>query len=78
MSNSKNTSSVSVGCSGIGFILFVMFLVLKLAGVIGWSWWLVTAPLWIPIAFSILSFVLISLLLFVLSLIVILMGGFID
>lgn len=23
-----------------------MFLVLKLCGVIGWSWWWVTAPLW--------------------------------
>ena len=33
---------------GIGFILFVVFLVLKLTKVITWSWWLVTAPLWIP------------------------------
>lgn len=28
-------------------ILFLIFLVLKLTGVIGWSWWWVTAPLWI-------------------------------
>jgi hypothetical protein len=27
-------------------LLFVVFLVLKLTGVIGWSWWWVTAPLW--------------------------------
>ena len=33
---------------GIGFILFVVFLVLKLTNVVTWSWWLVTAPLWIP------------------------------
>ena len=33
---------------GIGFILFVVFLVLKLTKVITWSWWIVTAPLWIP------------------------------
>lgn len=26
--------------------LFLVFLVLKLTGVIGWSWWWVTAPLW--------------------------------
>lgn len=26
--------------------LFLIFLVLKLVGVIGWSWWWVTAPLW--------------------------------
>ncbi len=29
--------------------LFVVFLVLKLVGVIDWSWWWVTSPLWIPI-----------------------------
>jgi hypothetical protein len=34
---------------GIGGILFVVFLVLKLCGTIDWSWWWVTAPLWIPI-----------------------------
>lgn len=26
--------------------LFLIFLVLKLVGVIDWSWWWVTAPLW--------------------------------
>jgi len=30
------------GCS----FAFIMLLALKLAGVIGWSWWLVTLPLW--------------------------------
>ena len=37
--------------SGLSFssILFLVFLVLKLTNVIDWSWWLVTAPLWIPI-----------------------------
>lgn len=37
---------------GIGFpgALFIAFLVLKLTGVIGWSWWWVTAPLWVPAA----------------------------
>ena len=33
---------------GIGFILFIVFLVLKLTKVVTWSWWIVTAPLWIP------------------------------
>jgi hypothetical protein len=27
-----------------------VFLVLKLTEVIDWSWWWVTAPLWIPVA----------------------------
>jgi hypothetical protein len=30
--------------------LFLLFLALKLMGYIDWSWWWVTAPLWIPIA----------------------------
>jgi hypothetical protein len=35
---------------GIGFagLLFLVLLVLKLTHVIDWSWWWVTAPLWIP------------------------------
>lgn len=35
--------------SGVGLpaLMFLVFLVLKLCGVIGWSWWWVTAPLWI-------------------------------
>ena len=42
MSNSNS------GDSGIGLggLLFVVFLVLKLTGFIGWSWWWITAPLW--------------------------------
>jgi cation transport ATPase len=31
------------------FILFLVFLVLKLTEVIDWSWWWITAPLWLPI-----------------------------
>lgn len=32
----------------VTWITFVVFLVLKLTGVIGWSWWWVVSPLWIP------------------------------
>ena len=49
MSESKSSSSGL----GIGTILFLIFLTLKLAE-IGpvqyWSWWWVTAPLWIPLS----------------------------
>lgn len=45
----ENTSSGM----GIGMILFIVFLVLKLTGVINWSWWWVTSPLWIPFAAAI-------------------------
>ena len=42
----------SIGCGTTLFVLvFLIFLVLKLAeiGVVAnWSWWWVSAPLWIP------------------------------
>lgn len=34
---------------GIGMILFLIFMTLKLTGNIDWSWWWVTSPLWIPL-----------------------------
>jgi hypothetical protein len=37
--------TINIGCSG--FVLFVVFLVLKLTKVIAWSWLYVTMPLWI-------------------------------
>lgn len=37
--------STGIGLTGF---MFLIFLVLKLMGVISWSWWWVTAPLWIP------------------------------
>lgn len=41
--------------SGIGLpmTLFLIFLILKLTETIDWSWWWVTSPLWIPVAFLI-------------------------
>jgi hypothetical protein len=45
MSNKQNAS----GGIGIGMILFLIFMTLKLTGFINWSWWWVAAPLWIPV-----------------------------
>jgi hypothetical protein len=39
---------------GLGTILFLIFLVLKLTKYIDWSWWWVTAPLWISATLYIL------------------------
>lgn len=39
-----NTGGGGIGLAGATFIVF---LVLKLVGVIDWSWWWVTSPLWI-------------------------------
>ena len=44
----SNTSNSSNGL-GLGTVLFLIFMVLKLTNYIDWSWWWVTAPLWIPI-----------------------------
>ncbi len=43
MSDSKSTSSSGIGVLGL---LGVLFVGLKLTGVIDWSWWWVTLPFW--------------------------------
>jgi hypothetical protein len=48
-SNSKSSSGI-----GLCTMLFLIFLILKLCGVITWSWWLVTSPLWGPVAILLL------------------------
>lgn len=46
-----NDKSVRVsGGISLSGLTFIVFLVLKLCGVIDWSWWWVTAPLWGPFA----------------------------
>ena len=37
------------GVTGICTIVFIIFLIQKLAGLISWSWWWVTSPLWLPL-----------------------------
>ena len=43
----KTSSSSSSGGIGFAGLLTVAFVVLKLTGVIAWSWWWVLSPLWI-------------------------------
>jgi hypothetical protein len=55
MSENKTTST----SIGLGTIIFLIFLVMKLAkigDVANWSWWWVTSPLWIPILLGITIF----------------------
>ena len=54
MSDNKSTSSSGIEFSGL---LAILFIALKLTGVIAWSWWWVLAPIWIP--FIIVVFILI-------------------
>lgn len=50
--------------NGVSFngLLFITFLVLKLTGVVNWSWIWVTAPLWIPFSIGIFFFVVFTIL----------------
>ena len=50
----KSASSISF-CT----LLALIFITLRLIGVINWSWWWVSAPLWIPAAIAI-PFVIIA------------------
>lgn len=45
MNNEKTTS----GGIGFGSALLLTFIILKLVGVIDWSWWWVLSPIWIPV-----------------------------
>jgi len=49
MSNNNNNTS---GGIGLGMILFLIFMTLKLTGNITWSWWYVTLPLWGPLSIA--------------------------
>ena len=41
---------------GLGGVLGVVFIILKLTGYIDWSWWWVTAPIWISFLLSLVLF----------------------
>jgi len=57
MTESKGSSASAVsGGTGLPTILLVVFVVLKLTGVISWSWWWVLSPFWIPLGIVILGF----------------------
>lgn len=43
----KNKQNVTNGGIGFAGLLTIVFIVLKLLGVINWSWWWVLSPLWI-------------------------------
>ena len=49
-----------VKSGGIGFLgaLTILFIALKLTDVITWSWWWVLAPMWVPSAVVLGTFVI--------------------
>lgn len=61
---SNTTTSTGGGMGLLGWV-FIVFLVLKLTGKIDWSWWWVTAPLWIPAVFAVGFLAAVGLVLFI-------------
>lgn len=45
---------------GVCDVLGIVFIVLKLVGVISWSWWWVLAPFWIPLAIVVICLVILA------------------
>lgn len=58
---SAQTQTASGGGIGVAGLLGVVFVTLKLCGVIDWSWWWVTAPFWGGVALFLAVVLLIAL-----------------
>ena len=56
MENSNTTGSI-----GFCGVLAIVFIVLKLIGVISWPWIWVLSPIWIPIVLAVLYIILLFL-----------------
>lgn len=54
MNNNSNSGGV-----GLLTVLTIVFVTLKLVGVIDWSWWWVLAPTWIPVVIVVAIFAVI-------------------
>ena len=39
-------------------VLLIIFIVLKLCGVIAWSWWWVLSPLWIGLLWTLILYII--------------------
>jgi hypothetical protein len=50
-----NNTSYSIGPGGV---IFIVLLILKLTDLIDWSWWWVTAPIWIAVVVALVRTIL--------------------
>ena len=51
------------------FLMFMVFLVLKLTNTVTWSWWIITLPMWIGIPIFIVFILIIYIIVFINALI---------
>lgn len=52
--NSNNVSATGIGFTGL---LQVAFIVLKLIGVINWSWFWVFSPIWVTLSIAVIAII---------------------
>ena len=52
-SNNNRNSAAGGGLSILG-VVEIVFIILKLLGIINWSWWIVLIPLWIDLGITLL------------------------
>ena len=57
MENNKSTRSGGIGFTGL---LTIVFIVLKLTGVISWSWVWVLSPIWISLALALTIIIIVA------------------
>lgn len=48
-----SNNDTQVSSIGIVEVLLIVFIVLKLCGVIHWSWWWVLSPIWIGVGLAV-------------------------
>lgn len=54
--------NININIGSLSLLLTTIFVVLKLCGVIGWSWWWVASPVLISIGLSLIIFLITALL----------------
>ena len=50
MADNNSSTSNGIGLGGVVFIIFLVLKLLEVAPVAAWSWWWVTSPIWISFA----------------------------
>lgn len=65
--NKKKQSTATAIIFIVAVATFLAFLVLKLCGLLYWSWWWITAPLWAPFLLFLLAVGFMAMCLMILS-----------